>query len=79
MAWLGCAPPGGRACWVLSDSRTLLDTSRPPPPGLAKSSLWQIVEDVFAGYNGTIFVYGQTGSGKSHTMMGPGKGPLDDF
>eukprot|EP01006_Ploeotia_vitrea_P043586 TRINITY_DN66747_c0_g1_i1.p1 TRINITY_DN66747_c0_g1~~TRINITY_DN66747_c0_g1_i1.p1 ORF type:complete len:816 (+),score=140.21 TRINITY_DN66747_c0_g1_i1:53-2500(+) len=31
----------------------------------------QIVEDVFKGYNGTIFVYGQTGSGKTYTMMGP--------
>nr|CAG4715044.1 unnamed protein product [Naegleria fowleri] len=30
-----------------------------------------IVEDIFKGYNGTIFVYGQTGSGKSYTMMGP--------
>eukprot|EP00759_Apiculatamorpha_spiralis_P044432 PhF_6_TR41353/c0_g1_i1/m.62781/K10396/KIF5; kinesin family member 5 len=30
-----------------------------------------IVEDVFQGYNGTIFTYGQTGSGKTHTMVGP--------
>jgi kinesin family member 5 len=29
------------------------------------------VEDVIAGYNGTIFAYGQTGSGKTFTMMGP--------
>lgn len=29
-----------------------------------------IVEDVVAGYNGTVFAYGQTGSGKSFTMMG---------
>lgn len=28
-----------------------------------------IVEDVVAGYNGTVFAYGQTGSGKSFTMM----------
>ena len=38
-----------------------------------------ILEDVFKGYNGTLFVYGQTGSGKTHTMMGPdgGKGMED--
>lgn len=28
------------------------------------------IEDVLAGYNGTIFSYGQTGSGKTYTMMG---------
>ena len=28
-----------------------------------------VVEDLFRGYNGTIFVYGQTSSGKTHTMM----------
>uniref|UniRef100_A0A8C9TM68 Kinesin-like protein n=1 Tax=Scleropages formosus TaxID=113540 RepID=A0A8C9TM68_SCLFO len=28
----------------------------------------QIVRDVLAGYNGTIFAYGQTSSGKTHTM-----------
>lgn len=30
----------------------------------------EIVEDVFCGYNGTIFCYGQTGSGKTYTMIG---------
>lgn len=30
-----------------------------------------IIEDIFTGYNGTIFAYGQTGSGKTHTMQGP--------
>ncbi|XP_018597834.1 kinesin heavy chain isoform X2 [Scleropages formosus] len=30
----------------------------------------QIVKDVLAGYNGTIFAYGQTSSGKTHTMEG---------
>jgi len=29
-----------------------------------------IVEDVLAGYNGTVLAYGQTGSGKTHSMMG---------
>lgn len=29
-----------------------------------------IIDDVLAGYNGTIFAYGQTGSGKTHTMLG---------
>ncbi|KAJ1667030.1 hypothetical protein IW140_002242 [Coemansia sp. RSA 1813] len=28
------------------------------------------LEDVFNGYNGTVFCYGQTGSGKTFTMMG---------
>ncbi|KAL9648157.1 hypothetical protein ABK040_007521 [Willaertia magna] len=39
------------------------------------------VEDIFKGYNGTIFVYGQTGSGKTFTMSGPNnelKGYCDD-
>ena len=30
----------------------------------------QSVEDVFTGFNGTIFAYGQTGAGKSWSMMG---------
>jgi len=30
-----------------------------------------VVDDLFKGYNGTIFAYGQTGSGKTHTMQGP--------
>ncbi|CEG43067.1 kinesin heavy chain [Plasmopara halstedii] len=30
-----------------------------------------IVEDVMAGYNGTILAYGQTATGKTHTMVGP--------
>jgi len=29
-----------------------------------------IIEDIFIGFNGTIFAYGQTGSGKTFTMMG---------
>jgi len=35
------------------------------------SSFHVIVDDVLAGYNGTILAYGQTGSGKTHTMLGP--------
>ena len=31
-----------------------------------------VVDEVFKGYNGTIFAYGQTSSGKTHTMSGPG-------
>jgi len=30
----------------------------------------RIVEDIMAGYNGTIFAYGQSGSGKTYTMYG---------
>lgn len=42
---------------------------------LTQVSLYQrvaqpIVEQVFKGYNGTIFAYGQTGSGKTYTMLG---------
>ncbi|KAI9276977.1 kinesin heavy chain [Phascolomyces articulosus] len=33
-------------------------------------SIRSIVDDVVAGYNGTVFAYGQTGSGKTFTMMG---------
>ncbi|CAO0794337.1 unnamed protein product [Mucor circinelloides] len=33
-------------------------------------SIKSIVDDVVAGYNGTVFAYGQTGSGKTYTMMG---------
>ena len=29
-----------------------------------------MVEEVFNGFNSTIFAYGQTGSGKTHTMTG---------
>ena len=29
-----------------------------------------LVEDIMAGYNGTIFAYGQSGSGKTYTMYG---------
>eukprot|EP00668_Euglena_longa_P012844 GGOE01015339.1.p2 GENE.GGOE01015339.1~~GGOE01015339.1.p2 ORF type:complete len:548 (+),score=200.63 GGOE01015339.1:64-1707(+) len=39
----------------------------------------EIVDDVFKGYNGTIFVYGQTGSGKTHSMMGPSLGALQGY
>jgi hypothetical protein len=34
-------------------------------------STFPMVEDVMAGYNGTLFAYGQTGAGKSFSMMGP--------
>ena len=30
----------------------------------------RIVDDIMAGYNGTIFAYGQSGSGKTYTMYG---------
>ena len=33
-------------------------------------SIRSTVNDVLAGYNGTVFAYGQTGSGKTFTMMG---------
>ena len=29
-----------------------------------------IIEEIMAGYNGTLFAYGPTGSGKTYTMYG---------
>ena len=29
----------------------------------------ETVDDVFKGYNGTVFAYGQTGAGKTFSMM----------
>lgn len=28
-----------------------------------------VINDLLAGFNGTVFAYGQTGSGKTFTMM----------
>ncbi|XP_049850287.1 uncharacterized protein LOC126322410 [Schistocerca gregaria] len=36
-----------------------------------ESAAKDTINDVLAGYNGTIFAYGQTGSGKSYSMSGP--------
>jgi len=46
------------------------------PPTTSQETVYSVaardtVEQVFQGYNGTIFAYGQTGSGKSFTMFGP--------
>lgn len=38
---------------------------------LFEYSVEPTVDDLFAGYNGTVLAYGQTGSGKTFTMMGP--------
>lgn len=35
-----------------------------------EETAFPLVENVLAGYNGTIFAYGQTGSGKSWSMQG---------
>ncbi|CAG9330523.1 unnamed protein product [Blepharisma stoltei] len=45
------------------------------PPNTEQPDIFEcvgkpIIEDILAGYNGTVFAYGQTGSGKSYTMMG---------
>ena len=45
------------------------------PPNSNQSEIYsnvgkRIVEDIMAGYNGTIFAYGQSGSGKTYTMYG---------
>lgn len=31
---------------------------------------FQMCQQLFSGYNGTIFAYGQTGSGKTYTIFG---------
>lgn len=41
-----------------------------PQNDIFQYSIKPIVDDVVAGYNGTVFAYGQTGSGKTFTMMG---------
>ncbi|CDS09931.1 Putative Kinesin heavy chain [Lichtheimia ramosa] len=41
-----------------------------PQQDVFQYSIKSIVDDVTAGYNGTVFAYGQTGSGKTFTMMG---------
>lgn len=43
-------------------------------PNTPQSAVYELaardtIENVLAGYNGTIFAYGQTGSGKSFTMF----------
>uniref|UniRef100_A0AAY4CBZ4 Kinesin-like protein n=1 Tax=Denticeps clupeoides TaxID=299321 RepID=A0AAY4CBZ4_9TELE len=63
------------------DDDTVVITGKPYvfdrvlPPNTAQEQVYdscarQIVRDVLAGYNGTIFAYGQTSSGKTHTMEG---------
>ncbi|KAI7872873.1 kinesin heavy chain [Spinellus fusiger] len=44
--------------------------SNTPQKDVFDYSIRTIVDDVTAGYNGTVFAYGQTGSGKTFTMMG---------
>ncbi|KAJ2653418.1 hypothetical protein IWW40_000472 [Coemansia sp. RSA 1250] len=39
-------------------------------PQIYNYAIHDTLEDVFNGYNGTVFCYGQTGSGKTFTMMG---------
>jgi kinesin family protein 3/17 len=50
-----------------------------PAPGeqedLYKQTASPIVENVFEGYNGTIFAYGQTGTGKTFSMEGLNEPP----
>lgn len=43
------------------------------PPSASQADVYAaavrpIVEDVLAGYNGTVMAYGQTGAGKTHTL-----------
>jgi kinesin family protein 5 len=45
------------------------------PEGTTQEAVYEyvakpVVEDVFKGYNGTIFAYGQTGTGKTYNMLG---------
>ncbi|XP_077339732.1 kinesin heavy chain isoform X1 [Lithobates pipiens] len=63
----------GDDCVVVGGKPYVFD--RVFPPNTTQEQVYhacamQIVKDVLAGYNGTIFAYGQTASGKTHTMEG---------
>uniref|UniRef100_A0A670K7A7 Kinesin heavy chain n=1 Tax=Podarcis muralis TaxID=64176 RepID=A0A670K7A7_PODMU len=72
-----CVGTRNAVCFVARPSRVgkpyVFD--RVFPPNTTQDQVYhacamQIVKDVLAGYNGTIFAYGQTSSGKTHTMEG---------
>ncbi|KAG9491587.1 hypothetical protein GDO78_000216 [Eleutherodactylus coqui] len=63
----------GDDCVIMGGKPYVFD--RVFPPNTTQDQVYhacamQIVKDVLAGYNGTIFAYGQTASGKTHTMEG---------
>ena len=35
-----------------------------------EATLEPVIDDVFKGFESTVFAYGQTGTGKTHTMEG---------
>uniref|UniRef100_A0A8C3HXP7 Kinesin-like protein n=1 Tax=Chrysemys picta bellii TaxID=8478 RepID=A0A8C3HXP7_CHRPI len=68
-----CRFPSGLGFVGISGKPYVFD--RVFPPNTTQEQVYhacamQIVKDVLAGYNGTIFAYGQTSSGKTHTMEG---------
>eukprot|EP00887_Chlorella_sp_A99_P003331 scaffold26.g3331.t1 len=69
--------PDGRGLVVCRDHGSIacseFDFDAVLPPGATQSDVYQaavrpIVEDVLAGYNGTVMAYGQTGAGKTFTL-----------
>ena len=45
--------------------------------GMYKETCQPLVENLFEGYNATVFAYGQTGSGKTYTMGNDGNSSSD--
>ncbi len=88
----GVGHTNNTGCWT-ADETTIVDNEdarishsfeRVFLPGTATHELYDaivqnVVQEVIAGFNGTVFAYGQTGSGKTHTIMGSGgeKGLID--
>jgi kinesin family protein 5 len=67
--------PDDNSVYVLPDSNTIITLDRVFSPASCQADVYDFVgketlDDVLAGYNGTIFAYGQTSSGKTFTMFG---------
>jgi len=78
---------GGKVCVTCDQNRICVDSSGrknkfnfdalfSPETKNDQSDVFEacgqpMVEQLFKGFNATIFAYGQTSSGKTHTMMGP--------
>lgn len=67
----------GKACKVYRDNMpsATFTFDQVYAPGVAQQDVYNytgkpLVEQVFEGFNSTIFAYGQTGSGKTYSMMG---------
>lgn len=61
--------------WVSGNDKKMFNFDRVYSMDAKQESIFEftakpILEDIFIGFNGTIFAYGQTGAGKTFTMMG---------